>query len=286
MSNLHRQFQGADRTADTAPLVEWLELADAAAPIQAIKRQMLTLGPVREGDWVLDIGCGVGLEAIRLARRVGSAGRVVGVDISAPLIAEARRRLAGAAVPVKYAVMDVRRLDFPDGAFDLCRTERVLRYVVHPEQALREMARVVRPGGRVVVFDFDSDATVVDASDPALARRVREILDTAVPNSWIGRQLPGLLRQAGLVDVIVSPQVVTFPSLASYRRLVQRTLDEAARNGRLAAADVDAWWADLEQADHACGFFAANLGFIVSGRTRHPGEGTTAPPIDVDSDAS
>ncbi len=66
-----------------------------------------------------------------------------------------------------------------------------------PEAALGEMVRVTRPGGSVLAFDFDSDSTVVDAPDSALARRIAELLDAAVPHPWIGRQLFGLFQRAG-----------------------------------------------------------------------------------------
>src|SRR5262249_24707345 len=151
--NLQHDFQAAGGMSDAASLVRWLEHAGAQPSIQAIKRQMLALGPVGKGDRVLDVGCGIGIEAARLAQRAGPAGRVVGIDANAALIAEACRRAAGAGASVEYAVMDARRLEFPDGAFDLCRAERVLRYIEQPERAVREMARVVRPGGRVVAFD-------------------------------------------------------------------------------------------------------------------------------------
>jgi ubiquinone/menaquinone biosynthesis C-methylase UbiE len=173
-----------------------------------------------------------------------------------------------ATAHVEYMVMDARRLDFPSGAFDLCRTERVLRYIERPEWAVREMARVVRPGGRVVAFDFDSDATVIDAPDHDLARRVRDVLDAAVPHAWIGRQLPRLFREAGLFDIAVVPQVVMIPTLDSYRRLVQGSLDAAVCTGSLTAKDLALWWDDLARAEREGNFLVANLGFIVAGR-RH-----------------
>ena len=145
MSNLQQGFQGAGE--QVAPLIRWLKPADVQPSIQKIKRQMFALGPVGTGDRVLDVGCGIGLEAARLAKRVGPTGRVVGIDNCVQMIAEARRRALEASLQVEYAVIDARRLVFPDGAFDLCRIERVLRYVERPGLALGEMARVVRPGG-------------------------------------------------------------------------------------------------------------------------------------------
>lgn len=265
MKTVQQGFQGTEDPIAAGALFDWLKHADAQAPVQEIKRRMLELAAVHEGDRVLDNGCGIGLETARLARRVGPSGRVVGIDVSPPMIAEARRRAGADAAHIEYAVMDAQRLDFPDGAFDLCRTERVLRYVEQPAQALREMARVVRPGGHVVAFDFDSDATVIDAPDLVLVRRVREILDAAVPHSWIGRQLPRLFRQAGLVEVAVVPHVLMLPSLESYRRLVEGTLERAVCTGRLTADDLVRWWSSLKRAERDGGLVVANLGFIVSG---------------------
>jgi ubiquinone/menaquinone biosynthesis C-methylase UbiE len=266
VSNLQHGFRGVDEPAFAAPLIRWLEHADAQPSIREIQRQMLLLGSVGAGDRVLDVGCGIGLETVRLAERAGPTGRVIGIDTNAAMIAEASRRASDAGLPVEYTVMDARRLEFRDAAFDLCRSERVLRYVEQPECAVQEMARVVRPDGRVVAFDFDSDATVIDAPDPILVRRIREILDAAVPNCWMGRQLPRLFRAAGLDEVAVVPQVVMLPSLDSYRRLVQGSLEAAVHTGDLAMDDLARWWAALEQAEREEGILVANLGFVVCGR--------------------
>ena len=265
MDNLQQEFQGDGASGAAGSLFRWLELADAQPSIREVKRTMLELAPVGEGDRVLDVGCGIGLEVARLAWNAGFAGRVVGIDRSTRMVAEARRRRADGDLNVEYAVMDARRLGFPDGAFDLCRTERVLRYVEDPERAVGEMTRVVRPGGRVVAFDFDSDATVIDHPDATLVRRVREILDAAVPNCWIGRQLPRLFRRAGLDDITVVPKVVMIPSLESYRRLVGGTLDAAVGAGDLGARDLVRWWDGLAVLESEGGVLVANLGFIVRG---------------------
>jgi hypothetical protein len=64
--------------------------------------------------------------------------------------------------------------------------------------------------------DFDSDSTVVDAPDPALARQIAEVLEAAVPHPWIGRQLFGLFRRAGQADVRVMPHAICLPGAAVF----------------------------------------------------------------------
>jgi ubiquinone/menaquinone biosynthesis C-methylase UbiE len=269
--SLHRSFHSGEASPDVKAIVAWLDGVDAHPLITAVKQAMLEECPVGAGDRVLDVGCGLGHEVMRLTSRVGSSGRVVGIDASAPLIAEARYRSADVPFPITFDVGDAHQLDFPDDTFDVCRTERVLRYVEQPEIAVREMVRVTRTGGYVVAFDFDSDQTVVDAQDQALTRRIAEALDTAVPNAWIGRQLFGLFRRVGLADVrvLAQPAVLTGAhGFALYRQSNQGTISRAVQSGRITPSEEAAWWADLEHAAHTGTFCSANLGFIVTGQKK------------------
>jgi ubiquinone/menaquinone biosynthesis C-methylase UbiE len=183
------------------------------------------------------------------------------------MIAEARRRASGQTMDVAVEIGDAHQLTFSDDAFDLVRTERVLRYLDRSQEALREMVRVARSGGHVLAFDYDSDQKVVDASDAALTRRIADVLDAAVPHPWIGRQLFGLFRRFGLVDVQIVPQVIILTGAAGfspYQQLTRGTIDRAAQAGQISAAAVARWWSDLEQ--NADAFFSATLGIIAVGR--------------------
>ena len=120
----------------------------------------------------------------------------------------------------------------------------------------------------MLAFDFDSDQTVVDAPDAALTRRIAEILDAAVPHPWIGRQLFGLFRRAGLADVRVVPHAICLTGTGGFgmsRRLNEGTIAAAMNAGRLTAADAAGWWQALEDSARTETFFVAILGFIVVG---------------------
>jgi hypothetical protein len=144
----------------------------------------------------------------------------------------------------------------------------VLRYLHNPEVALREMARVVQPGRSVLAFDFDSDLTVVDVPDRLLVRRITDVLDAAVPHPWIGRQLFGLFRRIGLVDVRVVPHVVCLSGASGFGFIASQRGDDRPgcggrpdyrRRGRRMVGGLGAGHSSET-------FFAANLGFIVAGR--------------------
>jgi hypothetical protein len=131
------------------------------------------------------------------------------------------------------------------------------------------MVRVTRPGGSVLVFDFDSDSTLVDLADMALARRVAIALDAAVPHPWIGRQLFGLLHRAGLCDIQVLPHVLSLTGAAGFAmhsQLNRGTVDHARLAGQLTGSEVASWWQALEQSAREGTFYVANLGFIALGR--------------------
>jgi ubiquinone/menaquinone biosynthesis C-methylase UbiE len=137
-----------DRTGRAGEFVRYLDERTSLDFFQLIDRRITDRLEVRPGGRYLDVGCGTGDDARGLAGLVGPSGEVVGIDSSEAMIAEARRRAEGSGLPVAFESADAHRLPFADGAFDGCRVERVLQHLADPQQAVREMARVTRPGGR------------------------------------------------------------------------------------------------------------------------------------------
>jgi ubiquinone/menaquinone biosynthesis C-methylase UbiE len=111
---------------------------------------LLALASPGAGEQVLDIACGTGLVSFEAARAVGSRGRVLGIDLSERMVDAAQRRARDLGLSnCNFSRMDAERLDLPNASFDVVLCALGLMYMPDPEQALREMSRVLRPGGRL-----------------------------------------------------------------------------------------------------------------------------------------
>jgi demethylmenaquinone methyltransferase/2-methoxy-6-polyprenyl-1,4-benzoquinol methylase len=129
-----------------------------------------------EGSGGLDVGCGVGLYALWLAEAVGARGRVVGIEPSVERV-EAARALVGHVLPpprLEFRQGDATKLDVADASFDWLWCGDVLHHVQDTAGALREFARVVRPGGRIVVKESQLLHGLFLPGHPALERRLRQ----------------------------------------------------------------------------------------------------------------
>lgn len=106
------------------------------------------------GDAVLDCATGTGDLALEFKRAVGVEGRVVGTDFCADMLAHAPAKAERMGMAVEWEVQDAMALSYDDDSFDIASIAFGIRNVDDPVQALRSMARVVRPGGRVLVLEF------------------------------------------------------------------------------------------------------------------------------------
>lgn len=134
----------------------------AAAHYEALWREqlapaqqaLLAAAALRPGERVLDVACGTGLVSLAAAAAVAPGGQVLGVDIAERMVEAAREQAAqrGLALATRFARMDAERLAAPDNVgYDAALCALGLMYLPDPLQALREMRRVLRPGGRVVL---------------------------------------------------------------------------------------------------------------------------------------
>jgi demethylmenaquinone methyltransferase/2-methoxy-6-polyprenyl-1,4-benzoquinol methylase len=121
---------------------------------RAWKRFALEMSGVRAGMRVLDVASGSGDLAAAFSRRVGPTGEVWMTDINAAMLAVGRDKLIDRGIFPPLALCDAERLPFRDDSFDCVSVAFGLRNMTHKDKALAEMARVARPGGRVLVLEF------------------------------------------------------------------------------------------------------------------------------------
>ncbi len=186
---------GAGSSWDSATAAERVVRAYSAPDLVAIRTGQIDLLDPQPGWRILDAGCGPGIFAVDLARR---GAHVTALD-SAPSMLEAAAELAvRAGVAVEVAEGDAEAIPFADATFDAATLVQVLEYLGDPVLALRELARVVRPGGCVLAADTDWDTMAFAIEDLGLARRVALAWADGKACGQAGRRIPGWLVAAGI----------------------------------------------------------------------------------------
>ena len=122
------------------------------------KRYTLTVANALPGQQVLDIAGGTGDLAMGFAKQVGPTGTVVHTDINHAMLNEGRNRLLDAGRVLPTAVCDAEQLPFEDARFDIVSVAFGLRNMTHKDHALKEMCRVLKPGGKLLVLEFSTVA--------------------------------------------------------------------------------------------------------------------------------
>jgi ubiquinone/menaquinone biosynthesis C-methylase UbiE len=185
---------------------------------------------------VLDAGCGTGFLAFELVAR---GHRVTGIDFAPTMIAEARRKATERSVSVRFEEGDAERLRFAPGSFDLVISRHLLWTLAHPEAAVDEWIRILRPGGRLVVVDSQLDAgAALPAAENARASQEYAAIGDQLP--FLGgrsqAQIEALLAAHGLVDVTGDAllDLVT----AQEQRMVDEGLERRTRRRYAVWGDV------------------------------------------------
>ena len=186
------QFKVRDASSYDAVTEEFDRYAERYSTPLAMR--VVALAQLEPSDRVLDVGTGTGIVALTAARALGQNGRVVGIDLSDGMLRMAKEKAAatGLSERVEFGKMDGEALDFDDQSFDAVVSLFTLLHFPHPEIALRQMYRVLRPGGCVVV-GLGSGPPILSLA--GLARRVGQIRDFT--QRFFGRCLtaPDFLNQ-------------------------------------------------------------------------------------------
>jgi len=260
---------GSYRDEEAGGETEAARLQRQAASVWVREREALEAVGLPRGGALLDVGCGTGAP---LARVIADfAPRLaVGVDRSVAHLAR-----AAAVAPVVRA--DGGHLPFASATFDAVMMRFVLRHAPSPRALLAEAARVLRPGGRLVVVDADDDSLLLDPAPPSWPSLLAALQQTARLHGGdptIGRTLKRLLGEVGLDDLRARVVPVSTEDLAA-SAFVEVFLAPAARPidpTVMSEEAVRAAWHDVATWARRPDAFAVALGFFAGGRIRRPPE--------------
>jgi arsenite methyltransferase len=159
------------------------------------------LADLREGDVVLDLGSGGGIDVLLSAKRVGATGKAYGLDMTDEMLALARRNAGAAgARNVEFLKGDIESIPLPDASVDVIISNCVINLSADKRQVLREAFRVLKPGGRFAVSDV-----VVRGEVPAEVRRSMELWVGCVAGALEESEFEALLREVGFEDPTLEP---------------------------------------------------------------------------------
>jgi SAM-dependent methyltransferase len=257
----------AGTAEERAANVAGLDLMAQSPAIRRLKAWALERLDPQPGMTAVDVGCGSGEDTRGLAVAVAPDGLAVGVDASATMVDEARRRAGATGSPARFETGSADDLPLADSSADVLRCERVLQHVPDPTACVAEMRRVLRPGGRVVLIDTDWRSLTVWPGDPEVTAGVRDAWVASCAQPAAGAQLVDLLTRTGFTEVVMTADVlVVRPAGAADRPPIALMAATAVRTGRLAPALVDAWLAQVREASASGGFLAMVTMTAASGR--------------------
>jgi len=257
-----------DATLDV--LVTRLEARGKHPRFAEMMREYLEAMGIDSVRSVLDLGCGTGVAARAIARRPGFSGRVTGIDRSPHLIGIATHLAHedGVGGRVEFRAGDSHTLELRDAEFDAVVAHTLFSHLDDPRSVLREIARVLKPGGKVGIFDGDFASLTFATDDPAEGKAADEaIISAIVTNPRVMRQMPQLLREAGLQLIAAFPYVVAEmgradywdPAIKSFVRLLPKA-------GAMTESQAAEWAAAMfRRSDQGTFFGASNFyGYVAA----------------------
>ena len=191
----------------------------------------IALASLREGEVVVDLGSGGGFDIFIAGRKVGAAGRAIGVDMTAQMVSKARAnidayRRAGGPDNVEFRLGEIEHLPLADESVDVVISNCVINLSPEKPQVWREIARVLKPGGRVAV----SDLALKQPLPPAVGEMI-EALVGCIAGAVLVDDTKRMVHEAGLTDLQLEQRDAVVDAMSDIKDPLYRKLKEALPAG-------------------------------------------------------
>jgi SAM-dependent methyltransferase len=258
-------FRNVDTSGDTDACNRCLDTIAAIPFFHEIKRDSIRIIAHERSQKVLDAGCGTGIDLLALASALSEPFQIVGLDASTSLLARAAERTCGIGNHCSLVKGDILEIPFRDGTFDACRIDRVLQHIREPEQAIRELTRILKPGGILVAFDNDWDTFSISLDDHDIAGRIRRSWRDSFASARVGKDLPKIFRDCGLTGIHTGPRNLVLTDLPVAEQVfdIPHLLDRMVQAGKLKDREVTEIHQDLHRKAGDYTFTSGYTGYLV-----------------------
>jgi len=261
-------FQNVDGATQQNAYFICLKFLDSLPYYKTCKRRSYALLALKPGMTVLEAGCGLGDDAIRIAKRIAPQGKVIGLDASAAMIKKATSRKSTAHLPVIFQTGDIQALPFPDDSFSRCRVDRVLQHIPRPQTAMNELVRVLEPEGLLLAYDNDWDTFSIVSGNASVSRHIEKIWSFSFANRRIGFDLPRLFLEAGLSDMKIYPATSIIADFETADKVynLRETVQKAMEQNAITSTQAKDWIDELRRQTDEGRFLATLTAYTVIGR--------------------
>lgn len=269
--SLATAFRNVDESGDTGACTRCLDLIAGIPFFSRVKEDSCRIIADARPGRVLDAGCGTGTDLVMLTNLLPYGCEILGIDASGVLLARARERTASPDYRCTTLVKgDLRNLPFRRGTIDACRIDRVLQHIGSPVHAVRELARVLAPGGILVAFDNDWETFWIHLDDPGLAGRICRFWRDSFAAGRVGRDLGEIVMQCGVTGISTEPRTLVLTDLQAAEQVfdLPHLLDRMVQSGELTLPEAAAVRADLSRRAASGTFSAGYTGYLVQGMRR------------------
>lgn len=244
-------FENADKYNDFTGLVTSLEIQEFNPILLELRHSVYKEIAVNKGEYILDVGCGLGGTVRDIAKIVGKDKHVIGVDKSTLLLNESKRRTNFSDCNIDYVEADVNNLQFDNESFAFTHAERVLMHIPEPYKALSEMIRVLKKGGKIAITEPDLSSVKIYPNPQCISDLVMKKWCSYTESPTVGANLVEYFHELSLSEVSISARTLLIRNYFELNQIrsLQKLITALVGTGEITENMAIAYVKSLEDSD-------------------------------------